>query len=117
MRLSDFITANLEPILQDWDDFARTIETPGAPLDTEALRDHAEQMLDAYIVRSGGPRSHFAAVARVDYPQGWEFSWIYAPCPDVARLRVFIRRSGSGHYGEFPDCHPLRGLGAAPQRV
>lgn len=50
MRLSDFITANLEPILQDWDDFARTIETPGAPLDTEALRDHAEQMLDAIVL-------------------------------------------------------------------
>lgn len=47
MRLSDFITQNLEPILQDWEDFARTIETPGAPLDTAALRDHAEQMLRA----------------------------------------------------------------------
>ena len=50
MRLSDFITANLEPILQDWDAFARTIETPGAPLHTEVLRDHAEQMLDAIVL-------------------------------------------------------------------
>ncbi|VVO57832.1 sensor histidine kinase [Pseudomonas fluorescens] len=50
MRLSDFITTNLEPILQDWEDFARTIETPGAPLDTEALRDHAEQMLHAIVL-------------------------------------------------------------------
>lgn len=47
MRLSDFISENLEPILQAWEDFARTIVTPGAPLDTEALRDHAEQMLHA----------------------------------------------------------------------
>jgi signal transduction histidine kinase len=45
MRLADFIIENLEPILQSWEDFARTI--PGAPraMDTKALRDHAEQML------------------------------------------------------------------------
>lgn len=50
MRLSDFISNNLEPILQDWEDFARTIDTPGAPLDNEGLRDHAEQMLRAIVV-------------------------------------------------------------------
>jgi len=77
----------------------------------------AEQMLAAYVARSGEPGSHFAAMTRVDYPEGWEFSWAYAPCPDVTRLRVFIRRSGSGHYGELPDCHPMRGFGAAPARV
>jgi signal transduction histidine kinase len=49
MRLSDFILENLEPILQAWEDFARTIETPGADLDSEALRDHAEQMLRAIV--------------------------------------------------------------------
>ncbi|WP_283180443.1 MULTISPECIES: sensor histidine kinase [unclassified Pseudomonas] len=47
MRLADFILENLEPILQAWEDFARTIETPGVALDSEALRDHAEQMLRA----------------------------------------------------------------------
>lgn len=50
MRLSDFITTNVEPILQAWEDFARTIDTPGAPLDTKALRDHAEQMLHAIVL-------------------------------------------------------------------
>lgn len=50
MRLSDFITTNVEPILQAWEDFARTIETPGAPLDTKALRDHAGQMLHAIVL-------------------------------------------------------------------
>lgn len=49
MRLSDFILENLEPILQAWEDFARTIDTPGADLDSEALRDHAEQMLRAIV--------------------------------------------------------------------
>lgn len=50
MRLPDFILANLEPILQAWEDFARTIQTPGAALDREGLRDHAEQMLRAIVI-------------------------------------------------------------------
>lgn len=50
MRLSNFITENLEPILQSWEDFARTIDTPGAPLDSNALRDHAELMLHAIVL-------------------------------------------------------------------
>ncbi|WP_433771468.1 ATP-binding protein [Pseudomonas putida] len=47
MRLSDFIIKELEPILQAWEDFARTIEVPGEDLDSKGLRDHAEQMLRA----------------------------------------------------------------------
>ena len=45
MRLSDFILKNIEPILQKWEDFARTLETPGTPLNREDLRDHAHLML------------------------------------------------------------------------
>jgi len=45
MRLSDFILKNIEPILQTWEDFARTLETPGTPLNREDLRDHAYLML------------------------------------------------------------------------
>lgn len=47
MRLSGFILDNIEPIVQEWENFARTIGTPGAPLDSDELRDHAEQMLQA----------------------------------------------------------------------
>lgn len=36
MRLSDFIIKNLEPILQAWEDFERTIEVPGEALDSTA---------------------------------------------------------------------------------
>lgn len=50
MRLSDFILKNLEPILQAWEDFAKTIEVPGKALDSRALRDHAEQMLHAIVL-------------------------------------------------------------------
>jgi signal transduction histidine kinase len=45
MRLADFILDNLEPILQSWEDFARTIPGASPKMDVEALRDHAEQML------------------------------------------------------------------------
>jgi hypothetical protein len=44
-RLSDFILVNMEPILQAWEDFARTIEPPALTMDDTALRDHAKLML------------------------------------------------------------------------
>lgn len=45
MSLSSFILANIEPIVQEWESFARTLKTPGRELDSEALRDHAAIML------------------------------------------------------------------------
>jgi signal transduction histidine kinase len=45
MRLSEFMLDNLEPIVQEWENFARILTSPGEPLDVEALRDHAEEML------------------------------------------------------------------------
>lgn len=57
MRLSTFIDENVEPILQAWEDFARTITIPGKALDAEALRDHAEQMLRAIVKDLDTPQS------------------------------------------------------------
>ncbi len=45
MRLADFILDNIEPILQAWKDFAKTITPASIGMDAVALRDHAEQML------------------------------------------------------------------------
>jgi len=45
MRLADFILANIEPILQQWEDFAKTMTPAADGMGSEALRDHAEQML------------------------------------------------------------------------
>jgi hypothetical protein len=45
VRLSDFILENMEPILQAWEDFARTIEPPALTMDDVELRDHAKLML------------------------------------------------------------------------
>lgn len=47
MRLSDFIVANREPILGEWEAFARTCTPAAAPMDIAALRDHADEMLTA----------------------------------------------------------------------
>jgi signal transduction histidine kinase len=46
MRLADFILNNLEPILGEWEVFARSI-WPGAATNPLTLRDHAEQILRA----------------------------------------------------------------------
>jgi signal transduction histidine kinase len=47
-RLGSFIKNNMEPILQAWEDFARTIEPPALMMDDTELRDHARQMLSAF---------------------------------------------------------------------
>jgi signal transduction histidine kinase len=44
-RLSDFLRANTEPILEEWESFARSLPM-GADLDVKALRDHAREMLE-----------------------------------------------------------------------
>jgi len=45
MRLSKFILTNMEPILQEWEDFAKTVEATLHLMTTKELRDHAEAML------------------------------------------------------------------------
>lgn len=45
MRLADFIQQNMEPILQQWEDFAKTLTPAAEGMDAVALRDHAEHML------------------------------------------------------------------------
>jgi signal transduction histidine kinase len=46
MRLADFILANVEPILVEWESFARSI-WPGPATDPLTLRDHAQDILRA----------------------------------------------------------------------
>ena len=48
MRLADFIVSNVEPILMEWEVFARGI-APGAKMDALALRDHAPDILLATV--------------------------------------------------------------------
>ena len=48
MRLSDFILSNMEPILREWEAFARGI-APNSQMGSLALRDHAADILSATI--------------------------------------------------------------------
>lgn len=45
MRLSQFITGNLEQIMVEWEAFAVTLLAPGQVMTSLALRDHASQIL------------------------------------------------------------------------
>lgn len=45
MRLSEFILRNQEPILQAWEEFARSVDTPMPTMGPLGLRDHAEYIL------------------------------------------------------------------------
>jgi Signal transduction histidine kinase len=47
MRLSEFILANREPILGEWEAFARTCSPASGSMNIAALRDHANDMLTA----------------------------------------------------------------------
>lgn len=50
MRLSKFILANMEEILQEWEDFAGTLHSLVHAMNQHELRDHAEAMLRVIVV-------------------------------------------------------------------
>jgi len=56
MRLPDFIIANIEAILDDWERYAMQI--PAAQeMGKEALRDHAREMLETIVRDLGTPQT------------------------------------------------------------
>ena len=66
MRLADLIAANLEPILMEWEAFARSINSVGK-MDALALRDHAGETLLATV---RDMRSAQSAAERLAKSQG-----------------------------------------------
>ena len=56
MRLADFIVANREAILAEWEQFARTCAPASGSMDIKALRDHASEMLTAIAADLGTPQ-------------------------------------------------------------
>lgn len=65
--LSTFILENLEPILKEWDSFARSVAPSAKGMSPEALRDHAEQMLVVIAKDMATPQS---ATEQEDKSQG-----------------------------------------------
>jgi signal transduction histidine kinase len=47
MKLAQYLQGNLEPILQEWESFARTLLPAAESMNATALRDHARQILIA----------------------------------------------------------------------
>lgn len=58
MRLAEFISANIEAILAEWETFARSV-TGGAKLGKLALRDDAESILRATVRDMESDQSHW----------------------------------------------------------
>lgn len=91
MRLADFILANIEPILMEWESFARGI-TPGATMDALALRDHAEAILHA---TAADMRSDQSPLQRAAKGKGLHPPGTSAPLNGASELHAFDRL-GSG---------------------
>lgn len=47
MRLSQFLTEHIEEVLVEWETFAKTLEPAALLMTSEALRDHAKQIVHA----------------------------------------------------------------------
>ncbi|HUG99070.1 MAG TPA: diguanylate cyclase [Gammaproteobacteria bacterium] len=76
MRLADFIRAEMEPILQDWEEFAKSI-FPARYMGKIGLRDHARDMLleIAEDLDSYQSESERAAKSKGREPDDGEETW------------------------------------------
>jgi signal transduction histidine kinase len=63
MRLADFIVANMDPILGEWVQFARSSEV-ASTMDLESLRDHAREMLETMAKDLRSPQTGAEQIAK-----------------------------------------------------
>jgi PAS domain S-box-containing protein len=57
MQLHEFIRDNMQPILAEWEKFAKTLPA-GMDMDVAGLRDHAREILDAIVLDMPKLQSH-----------------------------------------------------------
>lgn len=95
MRLADFIDDNIEPILQAWEDFAKTMTPASDGMDSSALRDHAEQMLKtiAADLRTSQTVNEQIAKSHGEAPS--------ASCETPAETHAIIRQSSGFTIGQM----------------
>jgi signal transduction histidine kinase len=72
VRLPDFILANVDPILEEWESFARSIWPSGATADPAEMRDEAEEILRATAVDM---QSHQTATQQAEKSKGASRRW------------------------------------------
>ena len=87
-RLSTFIRENTEPILEEWDTFARSLPM-AAEMDFDALRDHAREMLQVIASDLETPQS---AKEQTDKAQGGSD----APKNDQRKESTAAQEHGAG---------------------
>ena len=86
-RLADFILANCEPILCEWETFARSCMPASGTMDVTALRDHAAQMLNAIAADLAQPQS---------LREQSEKALGRAPAPEVGAPATAAEEHGAG---------------------
>ncbi len=96
MALSEFITENMEPILAEWEGFARSLR-PGVSMLPRALRDHAELMLSAMAadMLSSQTESQRHTKAHGDQPR------------DARAADTAAEKHGSGRFTEGFDINEM----------
>ncbi|HEX4055041.1 MAG TPA: ATP-binding protein [Tepidisphaeraceae bacterium] len=92
MRLADFILENVEPILVEWEVFARGI-WPGAATDPATLRDHAEEILRATVLDM---KSDQTAAQQSDKSKGQRPDEMGRGSMNAASVMHAVARVGSG---------------------
>lgn len=91
MRLSDFIVANIDRIVDRWEAFAKTLAPAATHMDRLELRDHAQQILEAIAadLRTSQTREEQTTKSLGLAPQ-------HANAPHTAAQTHAILRAGSG---------------------
>ena len=87
MRLSVFISQHKESILQAWENFARSMETPGDTMGKSALRDHAALMLTVIAQDLQTPQSPSEQLEKSHGHAPKELGETYAETHAAERLR------------------------------
>lgn len=64
MRLADFILRDMEAILAQWEAFAATLLPAATSMTSLALRDHAQQILEAVAKDLSASQSQDAQAAK-----------------------------------------------------
>jgi signal transduction histidine kinase len=91
MRLAECIRSEMEAILVQWEEFARTLYPAGANMNSRLLRDHARQILEAVVKDLSVPQSDAeqAEKSMGRAPQIWN-------APETAAQTHAVLRAQSG---------------------
>ncbi len=74
MKLSAFISENLERIMQEWEDFAATLVPKGERMDPVSLRDDVKRLLESIAADVVRPRSAYNQAERSKVRRPDEYS-------------------------------------------